>query len=167
MKCCISLESNKERGPRHLENLTRAALEEHFSGRSEIFKNEHRVLCKDGSYKWILDRGKIVEWTQDGKPRCVIGTREDISEGKAREAERDRLILELQKALSKVKQMRGLLPICASCKKIRDDKGYWNQIESYIKEHSEADFSHSLCPECAKKLYPNLYKNKKESDIES
>jgi hypothetical protein len=60
---------------------------------------------------------------------------------------------ELQKALSEIKTMSGLLPICASCKKIRDDKGYWNQIESYIREHSEAKFSHSICPPCAEKLY--------------
>jgi hypothetical protein len=65
----------------------------------------------------------------------------------------------LEDALSKVKLLSGFLPICASCKKIRDDKGYWNQIETYIKEHSMADFSHSICPECAKKLYPELYCN--------
>ena len=53
-----------------------------------------------------------------------------------------------------------ILPICANCKKIRDDRGYWNQIESYIKNHSEAQFSHSMCPECAEKLYPKLRKGK-------
>ena len=63
---------------------------------------------------------------------------------------------ELEKALSEIKTLRGILPICASCKNVRDDKGYWNQIESYIRDHSEAEFSHSLCPECAKKLYPDL-----------
>jgi hypothetical protein len=62
----------------------------------------------------------------------------------------------LRKTLGEVKQLSGLLPICASCKKIRDDKGYWKQIESYIREHSDADFSHSVCPECAKKLYQEL-----------
>ncbi len=56
----------------------------------------------------------------------------------------------------KIKTLSGFLPICASCKKIRDDKGYWNQIESYIKEHSEAEFSHSICPDCTEKLYPYL-----------
>ena len=66
------------------------------------------------------------------------------------------IIKELQDANSKVKILAGLLPICASCKKIRDDKGYWNQLESYIGEHSEAEFSHGICPECAKKLYPEL-----------
>ena len=67
---------------------------------------------------------------------------------------------ELQNALSQVKQLGGLLPICASCKKIRDDKGYWNQIESYIAKHSEADFSHGICPDCYKELYPELVSNK-------
>jgi hypothetical protein len=60
---------------------------------------------------------------------------------------------ELQKALSEIRTLSGLLPICASCKKIRDDKGYWNQLELYIRDHSEAEFSHSICPSCADKLY--------------
>jgi signal transduction histidine kinase len=60
----------------------------------------------------------------------------------------------LQQALANVKKLSGFLPICASCKKIRDDKGYWNQIEAYIREHSEAEFSHSICPDCAQALYP-------------
>lgn len=66
---------------------------------------------------------------------------------------------QLQEALDNVKQLSGFLPICASCKKIRDDKGYWNQIESYIQNHSEAQFSHSICPDCAKKLYPEFCKD--------
>jgi hypothetical protein len=63
---------------------------------------------------------------------------------------------EKEKALLEVKKLTGLLPICASCKKIRDDKGYWNQIELYIRDRSEVEFSHGICPECAKKLYPDL-----------
>jgi HAMP domain-containing protein len=65
---------------------------------------------------------------------------------------------QLQLSLEKIKTLSGFLPICASCKKIRDDKGYWNQIESYIEKHSEAEFTHSVCPECAQKLYPDHYK---------
>jgi hypothetical protein len=65
---------------------------------------------------------------------------------------------ELQKALSELKTLSGLLPICASCKKIRDDNGYWNQIEAYIRDRSEAEFSHSICPDCAEKLYSELDK---------
>ena len=71
--------------------------------------------------------------------------------------EKSEVIFELHKALDKVKTLSGFLPICASCKKIRDDKGYWNQIEAYISEHSEAEFSHGICPECSKKLYPDFY----------
>ena len=63
---------------------------------------------------------------------------------------------ELEKAKHEAKVLSGMLPICASCKNIRDDKGYWNTIELYIYEHSEADFSHSICPECIKKLYPDI-----------
>ena len=82
----------------------------------------------------------------------------EIKERQRVENERKILIHELQEALAKVKTLSGLLPICSSCKKIRDDKGYWNQIESYIVKHSEAEFSHGICPECAKKLYPEYYK---------
>ena len=75
------------------------------------------------------------------------------------EEEREQLVNQLQDTLAHLKVLRGMLPICAACKKIRDDKGYWNQIESYIREHSEAEFSHGICPDCAKKLYPDYYKN--------
>ncbi len=64
---------------------------------------------------------------------------------------------QLQQALSEIKTLSGLLPICASCKKIRDDNGYWNQIESYIAKHTDAEFTHGICPECAKKLYPDYF----------
>jgi len=73
------------------------------------------------------------------------------------EEKRKRIIIQLQNALGKVKTLSGLLPICCSCKKIRDDKGYWNQIEAYIQDHSEAEFSHSICPKCAERLYPELH----------
>jgi PleD family two-component response regulator len=66
------------------------------------------------------------------------------------------IIVELKNALENVKLLSGMLPICTSCKKVRDDGGYWQQIESYISQHSEAEFSHSLCPECLSTLYPNL-----------
>jgi hypothetical protein len=73
------------------------------------------------------------------------------------EEEREKLILQLQDALVEVRTLSGLLPICSSCKKIRDDQGYWNQIEDYVSSRSEATFSHGICPECAKKLYPEFY----------
>ena len=65
-----------------------------------------------------------------------------------------RTVEKLQRALKEVKALRGILPICSFCKKIRDDSGYWNQVEVYVKEHSDADFSHSVCPDCMKKHYP-------------
>jgi hypothetical protein len=74
--------------------------------------------------------------------------------------QRERIIAELQNALSEIKTLRGIVPICASCKKIRDDEGYWHQVESYVRDHSEAEFSHSICPDCAKNLYPDLVKDK-------
>lgn len=75
--------------------------------------------------------------------------------------EQKRLITELNEALDKVKTLSGFIPICAACKKIRNDKGYWEQVEDYIREHSEAEFTHSMCPECAEKFYPELYKKAK------
>jgi PAS domain S-box-containing protein len=74
------------------------------------------------------------------------------------EVERENLILELKKALSEIKILSGLLPICSYCKKIRNDEGYWEQIEGYIKERSLADFSHSICPECTKIHFPDYCK---------
>jgi hypothetical protein len=73
---------------------------------------------------------------------------------------KSKLVTQLQESLAEIKTLSGLLPICSSCKNIRDDKGYWNQIEVYISGHSEAEFSHSICPECAKKLYPDIYAGK-------
>lgn len=73
--------------------------------------------------------------------------------------ERDRLIKELQQSLSEVKTLRGFLPICSSCKKIRTDQGSWQQLESYIRDHSEAEFSHGICPECTKALYPEQWEH--------
>jgi len=64
-------------------------------------------------------------------------------------------VRELQSALAQVKALSGLLPICANCKKVRDDKGYWHQVEVYIRDRSEAEFSHGLCPDCIKELYPD------------
>ncbi len=80
----------------------------------------------------------------------------DITRIRRDEIEKRQLIDELQNALSEVKKLSGFFPICSHCKKIRDDKGYWNQIETYIKEHSEAEFSHGVCPDCLRKYYPEL-----------
>jgi len=86
----------------------------------------------------------------------------DITERKQAEKEREKLVRELQKAMTEIKALKGILPICASCKKNRDDRGYWRQIEAYIRDHSEAEFSHGICPDCMKKLYGDILE---EEDI--
>ncbi len=87
---------------------------------------------------------------------------QEVTERKKSEDEKERLIKDLQQALGEVKKLSGLLPICASCKRIRDDQGYWRQIEAYIRDHSEADFSHGICPKCLKELYPEFAGDRKE-----
>jgi len=110
-------------------------------GQIQDFSMERRYLHKDGSTVWVNLTVSPLLKIED-RPTHYIAVIEDITARKLMEAE--------------VKTLSGLLPICASCKKIRDDTGYWNQIETYIKAHSEADFSHSICPACAKELYPDI-----------
>jgi len=80
----------------------------------------------------------------------------DISDRKQAEEEREKLINELQEAIEEIKTLRSILPLCSFCKKIRDDKGYWEQVDVYIHKHLQADISHGICPECAKEHYPDL-----------
>jgi hypothetical protein len=89
--------------------------------------------------------------------RQKAGLMDHIAALRQAEEEKERLIAQLQEALANVKTLSGLLPICFSCKQIRDDKGYWNQIETYIRDHTQAEFTHGICPACARKLYPDLY----------
>ncbi len=96
-----------------------------------------------------------------GSERIILLAIEDITARKRAEEQKDSLVSDLQKALSEVKTLRGFIPICAHCKNIRNDKGYWEKIEKYIHEHSDAQFSHGICQECAKKYYPdfNIYED--------
>ena len=87
----------------------------------------------------------------------IMAVLRDITERTRAGEERERIIDQLREALAQVKQLSGLLPICANCKKIRNDQGYWQAVDQYISAHSEAQFSHSICPECLKKLYPDLW----------
>ena len=128
------------------------------SSRSGVMHIEENINCADGRRREFLF-SKAVIFEPDGEVSGSVGVMVDITERKKTEAEREQLIKELQEALTPVKTLRGLLPICSHCKSIRDDQGYWGQIEAYIGNHSEAEFSHGICPECAKKYYPdfNLY----------
>lgn len=116
---------------------------------------DFRLLGGNGEDIWVTISASRIQWGGDA---AVMALLTDVTERKNMEKEREKIISDLQKALSDVKALSGLLPICSNCKKIRDDRGYWSQIEVYIRDHSEADFSHSLCPDCVKKLYPAIQK---------
>jgi len=109
-----------------------------------------RIITNEGEERWIHHVCRTV-YGKNGESLGVRGSNRDITEQ--------------VKAQEELKTLKGLLPICASCKKIRDDEGYWTQLETYIKDHSQAEFTHSLCPECARKLYPEFY-NKNSSKKE-
>ncbi len=118
--------------------------------------DEDAFLRKDGtSLPVAYISAPIIE---NGKVVAAVIAFHDITRRKQIEEERERLILDHMDALSKIKTLSGMLPICSSCKRIRDDEGYWTQIETYVNEHSEAEFSHGLCPECAQRIYPQFYK---------
>jgi PAS domain S-box-containing protein len=116
---------------------------------------EHPVLHEDGKEHWqqwtdrvILDEtGKIIEFQSVGR---------DITARKLAELDREHLVDELRRTLEKVHHLTGLLPICSGCKKIRDDEGYWHQVEQYISVHSDASFTHSLCPDCVHHFFPGM-----------
>ncbi len=121
-----------------------------------LYEREELAFHRDtGEQRWHLT-SKIPLVDSRGKVIGMVGIASDITERKNAEAERERMIKELQDALADIKTLSGLVPICANCKKIRDDKGFWTQIESYIQERSQARFSHGICPDCIKKLYPNV-----------
>lgn len=111
----------------------------------------HRMLVSFAGERHPVDDTRTPILDVQGRSMGSILVFRDVSERRRQELERERLIVELQTALGNVKTLSGLLPICAWCKKIRDDKGYWEQIESYIGKHSEADFTHGICPQCCEK----------------
>ncbi|WP_243318337.1 PAS domain S-box protein [Geothrix paludis] len=109
------------------------------------------VTRKDGREIQVEAQWRIV-WSKEGRLLGFQGVTRDITERKRLEVERERLIQDLTHALADVKQLSGMLPICSNCKKVRDDHGYWSQIETYLSEHTEATFTHGVCPECAQKF---------------
>lgn len=107
---------------------------------------------KDGTL-FAVEFPSVMFLDHDGNPRTCLLMR-DISERKTSEAEREGLIRELRNALARVRSLSGLLPICASCRKIRDSQGRWPNLELCIRKHTEADFTHGICPGCRRTLYP-------------
>lgn len=134
--------------------------------RDEVFRLQTRQICelrmkpRNAPEFYAQLQSTAVENVDDkaGHIRTAVI---DITKRKRAEDEREKLIGELQTALSKIKTLAGLLPICAYCKKIRDDSGYWQQVEQYISDHTDAMFTHGMCPECYKKEKESLEKLKK------
>ena len=116
-------------------------------------------IAKDG--RKIMVEGRCTPKFEEGRAVELLGIFRDISERKRLEAEREALIVDLKEALARVKTLEGYLPICASCKKIRDDQGYWKQVEDYLRTHTNADFTHGICPDCARTLYPQFVVSRK------
>jgi PAS domain S-box-containing protein len=111
------------------------------------------LRTQTGTVRDVLCSIELIE--VDGAA-CLLSMMQDLTEHKQAAAEREHLIRELRGALANIRTLRGLLPICASCKKIRDDSGYWSQLETYFQVHADVAFSHGICPECLQRLYPDL-----------
>jgi PAS domain S-box-containing protein len=128
-----------------------------------VHQFEAHLHAFGGQDCWVENSARAIQ-SSPGGPLVYEGSLENQTERKEAEDERERLIAELQDALAKVKTLSGLLPICAACKKIRDDNGYWNQIEEFIQTHSEAEFTHSFCPDCMRNLYPDVFQESAKAD---
>ena len=121
-------------------------------GGGKVWKGEVCNRAKDGSLYWV-DATIVPFMGNDGKPAQYLAIRTEITKRKQAEQDRERLIQELTGALAELKTLSGMLPICSVCKKVRDDSGYWNQIEIYVSKYTSAKFSHGWCPTCAVKFY--------------
>ncbi len=125
--------------------------DEREKGKIEQF--ERRFRTKDGRELWtIVSASPLID--AKGGIIGAFSTITDITERKKAETALQEKNLELQQAMHHIKTLRGIVPICMHCKKIRDDQGYWNQVEVYVRNHTEAEFSHGICPDCLVKLYP-------------
>ncbi len=110
----------------------------------------------------LLVSGMLLEQKKQYLLESNRSLRDEVDIRKKTEEEKEKLIESLQDAINEIKTLRGIIPICAHCKQIRDDEGSWKQIESYIRDHSDAQFSHGICPACFEKHYPGMNKQKKE-----
>jgi PAS domain S-box-containing protein len=128
----------------HPEDRERT-LEQNLKVRSgrQALAFENRYRCKDGSYRWLLWNA-----TADLEHEVIYSVARDITEQKRAEEERERLLQKLQGALSEVRELQAILPICSYCRNIRDDKDYWQTVETYISHHTNTRFSHGICPSC-------------------
>lgn len=127
-----------------------------LAGEIRTYQMEKRYFHKAGNVIWAMLSVSLVRGGE-GKPLYFVSQILDMTERYLAQQERERLITELQAALAEVRTLRGIVPICMHCKKIRDDKGFWQQVESYVEKHSHAQFSHGLCVECLKTHYPDIH----------
>jgi PAS domain S-box-containing protein len=139
--------------PEQMAMLFRSQDEE-VKRQNRSLEFEETVSLPDGEFTFITLKFPIHD--AEGKILGVAGFCTDISERKKIEEEKLLLITKLQKTLDEVKTLRGIIPICAYCKNIRDDKGYWTQVEAYVTQHTGADFTHGYCPECMERHFPGV-----------
>ena len=139
------------------KEMTIAAGNENLLLGHNVFNFENRYRCKDGTYRWLM-------WTSNPaiEKGITYAIAKDITDRKAAEEERYLMLADLQKALSEIRTLHLMLPICSYCKKIRDDKGYWEGVETYISKHTDTVFSHGACPECAEKAFKEFEQSKKQ-----
>jgi PAS domain S-box-containing protein len=133
--------------------------------RSGAVRNSEVVCRPAESELKILSVSATIMRNPAGEPLATVCVVSDVTERRRAEEDREKLIVRLQDAISRIKRLGGMLPICSSCKKIRDDRGYWNQIELYIRDHTDAEFTHSLCPACAEIEYAELARLTAEARI--
>lgn len=129
-------------------------------GDGKVHKKEQSRSTTEGTRYYEIASSPL----KDSEGNIVAGIEavREITDRKLAEQDRERLIAELQEALEKIRKLKGLLPICAWCKKIRDDRGYWKKVEDYLEEHTDALFTHGICPECYKKVNPGKSGEQKE-----
>jgi PAS domain S-box-containing protein len=137
-----------------------AELAEVRAGTRTAIERDVRAPHADGSWRWLRVRARVTGGER-GEARHFSGTLSDVTEQRRAELQlaaelqrNEALVKELREALDHVRRLKGLLPICMHCHKIRDDQGYWDRIEKYIGDRTDAAFSHSLCPECLERYYP-------------
>lgn len=149
--------------PSSFKSLTQKildALKQMDSGQSDSILVEAEVRKKNGGTVWLESR---LSFYEEKSKKMVLGISRDVTRRHQAEVEQVRLLEELretlaekEKLLKENKVLRGLLPICANCNKIRDEHGRWHVLEDFIEAHSEAKFTHTICPPCTEKLYPDL-----------
>jgi PAS domain S-box-containing protein len=131
--------------------------------REPLVGAEEKETWPTGGETWVSST-KVPVVDEKGQVTGICGISRDITRRKRAQQEREKLVGDLQNALERIRTLRGLIPICAVCKRVRDDKGYWRQVEAYVSEHSDATFSHGLCEECSRKMYPKYADGRKADE---